>query len=152
MNRYEKMLVKAEESGIKSYELPFKEDCGCYIDNVAYINRTSTNAAKHGILGEELGHHFTSDGNILNQNDTNNIKQERKARAWGYEHTVPLTLLVEAIDYPCLNRTELAEYLEVTEEYLLEALNYYKEKYGLYVTIGKYTIWFEPLRILKMFE
>lgn len=63
-----------------------------------------------------------------------------------------MTVLAEAIDYPCLTRLELAEYLEVTEEYLLEALEYYKQKYGPYVTLGNYTILFEPLKIIKMFD
>nr|WP_302597062.1 ImmA/IrrE family metallo-endopeptidase [uncultured Cellulosilyticum sp.] len=151
MTKYEKLLEEARKHGIESYELPLSSDCGYYVDNVAYINRSSTNAEKHGTLGEELGHHFTSTGNILNQNDTNNKKQEQKARGWGIEHTVPLTTLVEAIDYPCLTRTELANYLEVTEKLLMEAIEYYKQKYGLYVTINEHTIWFEPLRLIKMF-
>lgn len=152
MNRYERMLVKAERHGVESYEMPFYKDCGYYTDNTIFINRTSTNATKHGLMGEELGHHFTSDGNILDFDDPNSTKQEAKARRWGFDHTVPLTRLIEAIDYPCINRAELADYLEVTEEHLLKALDYYKQKYGLYVTIGKYTIMFEPLSIIKMFE
>ena len=152
MTKYEQLLEKAKNHGVDSVEMHFKKDCGYYGDNVAFINRTSTNACKHCILAEELGHHFTSVGNILNQNDSNNIKQEKKARAWGFEHAIPLTVLAEAIDYPCLTRLELAEYLEVTEEYLLEAIEYYKQKYGLYVTLGNYTILFEPLKIIKMFD
>lgn len=152
MTKYEQLLEKAKNHGVDSVEMHFKKDCGYYSDNVAFINRTSTNACKHCILAEELGHHFTSVGNILDQNDSNNIKQEKKARAWGFEHAIPLTVLAEAIDYPCLTRLELAEYLEVTEKYLLEALEYYKQKYGQYVTLGNYTILFEPLKIIKMFD
>lgn len=152
MTKYEQLLEKAKNHGVDSVEMHFKKDCGYYGDNVAFINRTSTNACKHCILAEELGHHFTSVGNILDQNDSNNIKQEKKARAWGFEHAIPLTVLAEAIDYPCLTRLELSEYLEVTEKYLLEALEYYKQKYGPYVTLGNYTILFEPLKIIKMFD
>lgn len=152
MTRYESLLVKAKHYGVDSVEMDFEKDCGYYVDNVAFINKTSTTACKHCILAEELGHHFTSAGNILDQNNPNNIKQEKKARAWGVEHAVPLSLLVEAIDYPCLTRLELAEYLEITEEYLVQAIEYYKQKYGTYVTIGDYTILFEPLKIIKMFN
>ena len=46
---------------------------------------------------------------------------------------------------------ETAEYLEVTEEFLLEALQYYKGKYGRYVTIDNYAIYFEPtLGVLEL--
>ena len=152
MTKYEYLLAVAENHGVESVEMHLKKDCGYYGDNTAFINRTSTNSCKHCILAEELGHHFTSAGNILDQNNPNNIKQEKKARAWGFEHAIPLTILAEAIDYPCLTKTELAEYLEVTETYLLDAIRYYKQKYGPYITLGKYTIFFEPLKILKMFD
>lgn len=152
LNRYEKLLVEAEKHGVESIEMPFGENCGYYCDNVTFINRSSTNAYKHGILGEELGHHFTSAGDVLDQSNPSNIKQERKARTWGFEHTVPLTRLAEAIDYPCTTMTELTEYLELPKELLLDAIEYYRQKYGLYATVNNYTIWFEPLRIIKMFE
>lgn len=59
----------------------FEKDCGYYGDNIAFINKTSTNACKYYIVAEELGHHFTSTGNILDQHNHNNIRQEMKARA-----------------------------------------------------------------------
>ncbi len=44
-----------------------------------------------------------------------------------------------------------AEYLEVTEEFLLEALQYCKGKYGRYVTVDNYDIYFEPtLDVLEL--
>lgn len=152
MTKYERLLTKAKSHGVDAVEMHFEKDCGYYGDNVAFINKTSTNACKYCILAEELGHHFTSAGNILDQHNHNNIRQEKKARAWGFEHAIPLSVLAEAIDYPCLNRLELAEYLEVTEKYLMEAIEYYKQKYGPYVTIGNYTILFEPLKLIKMFD
>lgn len=152
LNRYEKLLVEAENDGVNSKELPFGRNCGYYCDNTAFVNRSSTNAYKHALLGEELGHHFTSVGDILDSDDPNNAKQERKSRVWGFERTVPLTRLVEAIDYHCINLNELAEYLEVPEEVLTEAIEYYKQKYGLYATVNNYTIWFEPIKLIKIFK
>ena len=125
---------------------------GFYSDNVLMIDQKMLIPEKRCTISEELGHHFKTFGDITDQSKIENRKQEKKARAWGYEHLVPLTLLAEAINYPCLNKIDLAEYLDVTEEYLLEAISYYKSKYGLYVNINEYTIWFEPLRLIKMFE
>ena len=46
---------------------------------------------------------------------------------------------------------ETADYLDVTEEFLKEALAYYKTKYGDYVIIDNYTIFFEPhIAILEL--
>lgn len=45
---------------------------------------------------------------------------------------------------------ENAVYLDETEEFLQETLQYYKWKYGVYVSIDKYVIYFEPA--LGVFE
>jgi len=39
---------------------------------------------------------------------------------------------------------ELAEHLDVTEEFLKEALDKYRSKYGCYATVDNYVIYFEP--------
>ena len=44
----------------------------------------------------------------------------------------------------------MAEYLDVTEEYLEEAIDCYKAKYGLYVSIDNYIIYFEPFAVMHM--
>ena len=44
----------------------------------------------------------------------------------------------------------VAEHLNITEEFLVDCLNYYKEKYGLYVRQDNYLIYFEPLGILNL--
>ena len=37
---------------------------------------------KASVLAEELGHYYTTVGNILDQEDAGNRKQEHKARTW----------------------------------------------------------------------
>ena len=91
-----------------------------------------------------MGHHYTSFGNILDLSDLGNIKQERKARIWAYNRLIGLDGLITAFENGCRNRHEIATYLEVTEEFLEEALNYYQERYGVYIEHGKYTIYFIP--------
>ena len=124
---------------------------GLYADNIIWINRTiPTTVEKACVLAEELGHYYTSYGDILDQTKIVNRKQEKRARNWAYEKLIPLSKLIEAYGCRCRNRFELAEYLNVTEEFLEDTLKHYKEKYGLFKTIENYVIYFEPLGVLKI--
>ncbi|WP_280149921.1 ImmA/IrrE family metallo-endopeptidase [Bacillus safensis] len=150
---YHSLLQSATASGIDVYEkvLSLKTK-GLYGDNVIWINRTLSSVEKTCTLAEELGHHFTTYGNILDQTKLKNRKQELRAREWGYKLLFPLEKLIDAQKEGIRNRFELAEYLNVTEQFLCDALKRYKEKYGLYKQIGKHTICFEPLGVIENFE
>lgn len=145
------LLNEAEKECIEVVSLPFKGNLkGLYYDKVIGLNKNiETTAEKCCVLAEELGHYYSTIGNILDQKKIQNRKLERRARAWAYKKLVPLYKLVEAYKDGIKNRFELAEYLQVTEEFLDEALKYYKEKYGMYYRLGKYWICFEPLGILE---
>ncbi|PRS34026.1 ImmA/IrrE family metallo-endopeptidase [Bacillus pumilus] len=150
---YHSLLQSATASGIDVYEkvLSLKTK-GLYGDNVIWINRTLSSVEKTCTLAEELGHHFTTYGNILDQTKLKNRKQELRGREWGYKLLFPLEKLIDAQKEGIRNRFELAEYLNVTEQFLEDALKRYKEKYGLYKQIGKHTICFEPLGVIENFE
>lgn len=103
------------------------------------------------VLAEELGHYHTTIGNIIDSRDTKNRKQELKARLWAYNQQIGLLGIVNAYEAGCLNTYEMAEYLDVTEQFLLDALQCYKDKYGLFTKLDNYIIYFEPnLGIMKM--
>lgn len=95
-------------------------------------------------MAEELGHYYTGTGDILDQSSTSNRKQELHGRAYAYNKLVGLMGIVDSYKNHCINLSESAEFLGVTEEFLNDALSYYKSKYGKYVTIDNYTIFFEP--------
>lgn len=125
---------------------------GLYADGVVWINKNlSTTAEKLCILAEELGHHHTSTGDITDQRLAINRKQELRARNWAYERLVPLSGIVEASLAGVKGRHEIAEFLEVTEDFLDAAIKRYQDKYGQFYTVGQYTIFFDPLRVLEMF-
>jgi len=155
MYKYEKLLDEAHKSNVSVDEnFRFKgKTSGLYIDgNIALSDKLDTNAAKACVLAEELGHHHTSAGNILDLSDSGNRKQEHQARLWAYDHQIGLNNIIKAYEHGCRNRYEVAEYLEITEEFLEEAIIIYREKYGVCTVIGKYCIMFIPqLTVGKMF-
>lgn len=117
---------------------------------VAIRQDLSTSIEKACVLAEELGHHYTTYGNILDQSDASNRKQELRARAWAYNKQIGLLGLIRAYEHGCRNRFEIAEYLEVTEEVLEECLIFYRNKYGVCANIDNYVVYFIPnLAIMK---
>ena len=57
---------------------------------------------------------------------------------------VGLMGIVDAYKNHCTSISESAEFLDVTEEFLNDALSHYKSKYGRYAVIDNYAIFFEP--------
>lgn len=153
MTKYEKLSIKAQSKALKVVEVDLEANDGFYCDGYIFINKSLNDKEKYCVLAEELGHYETSYGNILDQNSINNVKQELKARRWGYKHIVSLEGIIEAFENNCLNEYEMAEYLGVTDEYFKECIEDYKRQYGLSCKLGKYYIVFEPrLGIYKNFE
>lgn len=146
---YEALLIECLKEDIDVYEQNIKGKIkGLYSDNVIWINkRLKSTVEKTCILAEELGHHFTSGGNILDQNSIVNKKQELRARSWAYEKLIPLNKIIQAQKDGVHNRYELANYLGVTEEFLQEALNRYKDKYGIYTLVDDKKITMDPLSV-----
>lgn len=149
---YEILMKEAIQHDIDIYEKPMKSKIkGLYCDKVIWINHTlPTYKEKACILAEELGHYHTTVGNILDQSKIENRKQELKARVWAYKKLVPLSKIVQAHKENITSRYELAEYFNITEEFLNEAIEWYKRKYGLSINIGKFIIFFEPLKVLEL--
>lgn len=103
-----------------------------------------TETEKTCVLAEELGHHYTATGNILDQSTVENRKQEMRGRIVAYNKLVGLARLRGCLLTPLSEHTESAEYLEVTEEFLIDSLNYYRNKYGVYTKLDNYVIFFQP--------
>lgn len=117
---------------------------GLYIDNCIAIEKKMNSAEKACILAEELGHHFTTAGDILDLTDIRCRKQEQIARLWAYNKQIGLTGIINAYKADCKNRYDMAEYLGVTEPFLAEALDCYRSKYGTCVIVDNYIVYFEP--------
>ena len=152
MNTYECLQDEACEDGIDVIDYTFHSNPikGLYCDGVVAIREDMTIPEKTCALAEELGHHYTSVGNIIDMDSSSNRKQERQARLWAYNKQIGLKGLVRAYEHGCTASHEIAEYLDVTEEALQECIEFYRDKYGEYKTFEHYIIFFIPhLAVLK---
>ncbi|WP_337225421.1 ImmA/IrrE family metallo-endopeptidase [Staphylococcus capitis] len=149
MSRYEQLLAENEHIKIKdTHSLPDGYS-GFYKDGIILIDKDLSETRKAEVLFEELAHHKLTYGNILDQSKDINRKFENYAKRYGYEAALPLRIIVEAHNYGVNNLYELAEYVQLSEEHVLEILKHYKNKYGIGTHYGNYAITFEPLRVFK---
>jgi len=150
---YEDLLNETHSYGLKVKEKPLRANKGRIKGAYIAIKKDiPTTIEKACVLAEELGHYHTTTGNILDQTNPRNRKQELTARAWAYHRLVPLTKLIDAYNARISSKHELAEHLNVTEEFLQNALAYYSGKYGISKVIDNYEIYFDPLAVIEIFE
>ena len=120
---YEQLLTTADQNGLLVKEKTLVQHDGLLRGKrIAIRKDIETQAQKSCVLAEEIGHHCTSSGDILDQTDIMNRKQEYRARFYGYNLKIGLTGLIRAYESGCRNIFEMAEYLDATEEYLKEKL------------------------------
>lgn len=146
MTLYEQ-FISEHDGDVEIYEKPMHIK-GLYADGIAFINKNQTTVEKLCILAEEIGHHYTTEGNILNQDSLANRKQERQARVWAFRSLLPLERIAKYY-FESSDMIELADNLDVTVDFLQETLQYYDEHYGYCADIGGYRIYFSPLHIIK---
>ena len=142
---YEELLEQADSENLTVKEKNIPGYGGRIFRNrIAIHSGIDTEVEKACVLAEELSHFYTTTGNIIDQSKEENRKQELKARLWAYNKQIGLTGLINAYKHGCHSRHEAAEYLEVTEEFLQDAVNCYRSKYGICVEMDNYIIFFEP--------
>lgn len=142
---YETLLIESEKENLIVKEKPLKANDGRIKGNrIAIRKDIPTLAEKACVLAEEIGHHKTTSGNIISQETILEKKQENAARLWAYNRLIGLRGIIDGFSHGCRNRMELAEYLGVTEVFLQNAIDCYKRKYGQYVALDNYIIYFDP--------
>ena len=143
MCNYDELLYEANEKGLEIVEKYFKSDAkGLCKGNKIGIRKDLSSNEKACVLAEEIGHYETTVGNIIDQENVENRKQEKKARRWAVDRMLSIEEIFEATEHPCNNLYEVAEFLGVTEEFLLEALELFKKRYGHSYTYNGKTIIF----------
>lgn len=146
---YEALLEEAHHEGLVVKEKPLKYNNGRIKGNrIAIRQDIGTTTEKACVLAEELGHHYTTVGNILDLTVSENRKQERQARIWAYNKQIGLNGLIRAYENGCKSRYEIADFLEVTEQFLEEAILEYREIYGICTSHNDYLVYFIPQLII----
>ena len=124
MCNYDELLYEANEKGLEIVEKYFKSDAkGLCKGNKIGIRKDLSSNEKACVLAEEIGHYETTVGNII-------------------DRMLSIEEIFEATEHPCNNLYEVAEFLGVTEEFLLEALEIFKKRYGHSYTYNGKTIIF----------
>lgn len=144
---YENLLDEAVNDNLYIIEnLTFDSNSKGLIKNdvIALSRDIQTSKEKACVLAEELGHYYTSVGHIIDLNNFSNSQQEQRARLWGYNKLIGLCGLIDAYKAGCRCRYEIADYLDVTEDYLEDAITKYTSKYGTYTIVDNFVIYFIP--------
>lgn len=142
---YEELLTQTDKEGLIVKEKKLTGSDGRIHENrIAIRSDIDTTVEKSCVLAEEIGHYHTSTGDITRLTNDTQRKQEQKARLYGYNLKIGLLGIVDCYKKGCRNTHEMAEYLDVTEDYLLEALKCYRLKYGICAPVDNYIVYFEP--------
>ena len=150
MGLFEELCIRNDWIEIEETNRLPKFQPGFYINGKIYINSNLSETRKAEVLYEELAHHKLTYGNILDQSKDINRKFENYARRHGYEAALPLRIIVEAHNYGVSSLYELADYVQLSEKYIVEILEHYKNKHGIGTHYGNYAITFEPLRVYRL--
>ena len=104
MTVYEELLEEVDDNGLIVREKPLSSSNGrIYKNRIAISNKLRTTTEKACVLSEELGHHYTSVGCILDQTDIRNRKQERQARLWAYNKQIGICGLILSLIHISFN-------------------------------------------------
>lgn len=153
MNRFEILLAESENKNLFIIEKDFKSDAKglCKGNKIGLNANIETTNEKTCVLAEEIGHYETTVGDILDQRISENRKQEFQARMYAYNKLIGLQGIIDCYEYGCKNVYEMAEHLEVTEKFVIDALGAYKRKYGLQTKYKDYIVRFDPsLVVMKI--
>mgnify|MGYP003474866495 FL=1 len=96
-----------------------------------YINQNLTEREKYEVLQEEFAHYDYTAGDIASGDSEADKKQEALARSKAMERTVTLDGLIHCYFSHAWSLEEVADYFGVTEKYVQEAIQNYRNKYGL---------------------
>lgn len=149
MTNYEKLVDRAYIEGITIVDMDFSHNTkGLCINKTIGINKKiETDNEKMCVLIEELGHYYKTVGDITDLSSTSNRKQENIAHRWGFNKLLCIHDILNAFKKGYCNRYEMAEYLNITENFLQEATEYFKTQYGEVLELDDYIIKLSPLNI-----
>ena len=142
---YEDLLIEADRAGLIVKEKPLLLSDGRIKGRKIAIRKDiPTLRKKADVLAEELGHYYTTTGRIVRAAICFQPEAGTRRAAVGVQPPDRAFRNHPGYRQNCRNLHELAECLEVSEDFLKEALECYREKYGCYTELDGYLIMFEP--------
>lgn len=134
MTAYEKLLHEAYNLGLIVKEVTLLTRKGrCVGNRIAIDKNIKTDAEKACILKEEIAHYLTTVGDITDQTNISNIKQEKLARRIAIESLCSLEKIVKSIRHGAGDKYDIIEMLNITEELFNEAVAHYTVKQQYYI-------------------
>ncbi|MCP8858898.1 ImmA/IrrE family metallo-endopeptidase [Latilactobacillus curvatus] len=130
MDKLDSLLA---ETSIK-YKIEYRDDLpsklgGLCQGSTILLNSRKSRQEQLQNLAEEVAHQESTVGDILDQKNLQDVKQENKARGLAYERLVNLNDLIALQQY-ATNEFELADLLDVTPKFLNKAIEHYRIKRG----------------------
>lgn len=130
MDNVEKLMASRPEIKIKLMRMP-KGMPGYIKGNRIYLEKKDNSREQYEVLLEEIAHFDKTVGDIHEQKTPSDWSQERQARSIAYEKAVPLKGLIYCMQNSICLLSEVADYFNVTEKFLYEAIDNYRSKLGV---------------------
>ncbi|MBF2440384.1 hypothetical protein [Listeria seeligeri] len=108
--------------------------------NVVHLNPALTESQLKCTIVEEVMHWQYTAGDIVDLHSISDIKQEKFARRKAHEYLLSIETLALCYDLGYRSYYDVACFLNITESFLVEAVENYREKYGLMHHTGNFII------------
>lgn len=148
MTSLERLQQIAADKGLEVVDYHFNSDRIhglCCDHTIALSLSLPDSTAKACVLEEEIAHYDLTVGDIIIETDPQNRRQEHKARMLAYSRRAGLEKLTAALRAGHRTVADIAEYMDVTEEFLAAAIEGYRSKYGQHVKVGDEWLILEPV-------
>ena len=108
----------------------------CEVDNNYYIGlnyrKMDNSVQEKEILAEELGHYYCNALYNINSDATTIRKKEYRAKKWAFQALIPYQVLLSLKEQGYTAIYDIAEKLDVSQELVETAYNYYLENQYIY--------------------
>lgn len=138
---------------ILSNSLP-KEMDGYYYSNTEYniksitlSDKIETTAHKTCVLAEEIEHYITTPFNLFEMPKALQDRYERIAKLNATQRLMPIEKLIRADKKGVCDQYELADFLNLTVDFVTNGLTLYRDYYGISKRHLNYTVYFIPFKI-----
>lgn len=155
MNDAEELMAQYSELKYKFEPLMPEHQDGLIIGDTIYLRPGQSLIELTATVAEEIAHYLTSVGDISDLDDSENQKQERKAKDISAVMLVSPLDIIDCFEAGCVNVWECAEHLQVSEITFRDAIRWYARKWSGIKTENNYTLLFQAngtVAVLKSFN